>query len=228
MIDLQHKKTPEDEVFVLENLIEALKTDNEKLKSELNETKLKLSEPQENTFDSCPDSIAIAMSNVMKNITSIKADKKNGFAKYDYMSIDAVLNTVRPLMASAGLVIVPVEDKVNIEQHKEGADINIRYKLIFVCGKDTWLYPVMRHGSDKYRGAVSLGTCQSYMLKQFYRGLFAIPTGDYDQKAIADAEKKAGEIEDHDKSDSRSYDEKYAKKEPKTVNLNTKRSNDEQ
>lgn len=177
---------------------------------------IEVEHPTTNYIQSIPESITNAISEVMNGIKAIPKDGSNDYQKFKYMSIDSVLNMVNPLMAKAKLVITCFEDQVNFTNNQKGVDITIKYKLLLSKGKDTWNYPITRQCTVPFAGGVSYGIAQSYMLKQFYRGLFSIATGEFDK-----------EIETYDnESDKSGYAKRYQNPQPtKIVNVNTERGN---
>ena len=221
MIDLQHKKTAEDEVYVLEQKIEAHKNDNARLKYDYERLKMDWQElveaevharPKSNTIPSMPKSISDAIKQVTEGIKPIPKDGSNTYQGYKYMSVDSVLAMVNPLLAKSGLVVTvdEVEHKI-VPVSGKGMDLHMIYKVILSCGEDTWQYVSTEYQTVPYNGAVSKGTAQSYMLKQYYRKRFSIATGEKVEVEGLDSEtdKKTG------------YSTRYKEQEKTVVNVST-------
>ena len=223
MIDLQHKKTAEDEVYVLEQKIEAHKNDNARMKYDYERLKMDWQElveaevhgrPKSNTIPSMPKSISEAIKEVTGGIKPLAKDGSNTYQGYTYMSVDSVLAMVGPLLAKSGLVVTvdEVQQKI-VPVSGKGMDLHMIYKIILSCGEDTWQYASTEYQTVPYNGAVSKGTAQSYMLKQYYRKRFSIATGGKDEVEQYDSEtdKKTG------------YSSRYKEQEKTVVNINTQK-----
>ena len=140
-----------------------------------------------------PPAIAAAVVKVMSGVRVLGKDDKNQFAKYDFASIDKFLTLVNPLCAAAGLFFVLNEEGYEIRKGEatEGGKVVsalcMTYSILMVeAGGATW-GPVTRHVIVTAAGAQAFGTAQSYVLKQFMRSLFQIPTGDKDDADLQEA-----------------------------------------
>lgn len=130
--------------------------------------------------------IAKAIVEVMGGVKRLTKQDENKFAHYSYASIDAFLEAIGPLCASAGLFILSDEAALEITQapkaDREGTTNFLKLRWAFWLGHDSGaMYgPVYRTVIVPATGAQAFGSSQSYALKQFMRGLFQIPTGDND------------------------------------------------
>lgn len=128
--------------------------------------------------------IFFAVAAAMGEVKRIAKDNRNSEQKYDFASIDDFMAMVGPICAKHGLVTVIDERGVEFaeKQGKFGATqwVRLTYAITtFHVGGDQ-LPTVTRHVEVIRSGPQSYGAAQSYVLKQYYRGLLAIPTGDGD------------------------------------------------
>ena len=139
-----------------------------------------------------PKEIMAAIIEVMGKIKKIGKADKNTFAKYSFAGIDKFLETVNPLCADAGLIILMDETKREIiRTEKNGKQSNwlfIDFDFILAHSSGTSIEkPFHRSVMVPAEGAQAFGSAQSYMLKQFMRALFLIPTGDKDDADFREA-----------------------------------------
>jgi len=144
-------------------------------------------------YTQMPKSIAAGIVKVMGSIKRLAKDNENKFQRYNYASIDAFLEAVGPLMAEAGIFIIPEEESTETveteKKNSEGTTGWLRVHWSFIIGHtDGSLFgPLHRTVMVPASGAQAFGSAMSYAVKQFMRGLFCIPTGDGDDP---DADKK--------------------------------------
>ena len=126
-----------------------------------------------------------AIASAIGDVKKVGKADRNKFDGYDFASIDKFLELVNPICATHGLF--PFIDQENFELYE-----NTNSK----GGKSTWcrfmfLVSLFHSSGEQFgptrmmvsvpmSGAQSSGSAQSYALKQFFRGLFMIPTGDKD------------------------------------------------
>jgi len=138
--------------------------------------------PIEPIVPKLPKSIATAINGVMSDIRMLKKDDENKFQSYNYASIDKFLSAVNPLCAKHGLIITMDEESCKVS--RDGAKnpwMHIVYKFILShASGDTWGYTPRRNMFVAMTGGQSMGSSQSYCLKQYMRGLFLISTGEKD------------------------------------------------
>jgi len=136
----------------------------------------------ETVIHKLPKSIATAINGVMGDIKMLKKEDENKFQNYSYASIDNFLKAVNPLCAKHGLIITMDEESCNVA--RDGAKnpwMHIVYKFILShASGDTWGYTPRRNMFVAMTGGQSMGSSQSYCLKQYMRGLFLISTGEKD------------------------------------------------
>ena len=138
--------------------------------------------PIEPIVPKLPKSIATAINGVMGDIKTLKKDDENKFQNYSYASIDNFLKAVNPLCAKHGLIINI--DEESCEVTRDGTKnpwVHIVYKFILShASGDTWGYTPRRNMFVAMTGGQSMGSSQSYCLKQYMRSLFLISTGEKD------------------------------------------------
>jgi len=127
----------------------------------------------------CPKVIAEAMFSVQKQVRKLAHDAKNDFQSYNYVSIDAYYEAVRPWLNKAGLMIIPNEEEAAISP--DGKTYKVRFAFIVMHESgEVWEVPIKRTVYLGYGGAQSCGSALSYAEKFVMRTLFKIPTGEYD------------------------------------------------
>jgi hypothetical protein len=135
-----------------------------------------------------------AVATAMGEMKRLAKDSKNTEQKYDFASIDDFLAMTGPIMAKHGLFILMDEEAIE-EFERQGKYnmtfwLRIRYSLTVYHVDGSSLPPVRRTVEVIRTGAQSSGSAQSYVLKQFQRALFNIPTGDKDDPDYGSAEGK--------------------------------------
>lgn len=140
-------------------------------------------------FKNMPSDIAAAIIEIMGEVQKLQKSEHNQHGNYDFASIDAFLNAMRPLCAGKGLAILAdeVDEEMIISGEKEYKgnktiqyQTRVKYHVYLMHKSGAMAGPVSRHVTLPYIGAQTSGSAQSYMLKQFMRGLFQIATGDKD------------------------------------------------
>lgn len=133
-----------------------------------------------------PAEIAEAVVEVMGKIKRLSKSSQNKFGNYEYASVDAFFEAVNPLMAEAGIFVqldeISYETKEVTVQRDRGESIRTLLFItfdVYLCHKSgVRATPVRRSVNVGAGGAQEWGSAQSYLLKQFLRALFLIPTGD--------------------------------------------------
>ncbi len=135
--------------------------------------------------DPMPPEIAKAICEVMGGITKLEKRDKNPHGGFMFTSIDDFLQTVGPLCAKAGLIILQDEESVEViaRTNDKGSDVSwLRCNFSFTLAHEsgaTWSYRPKRTAFVAAKmGPQATGAAQSYALKQFERSLFHIATGD--------------------------------------------------
>ena len=125
-----------------------------------------------------------AVAKAMGEIKRVGKDNRNTDQKYDFASIDDFMAMVGPICAANGLVTIIDEDfREFLEKPgKYGPTqwVSITYQITTWHASGEHLPTVRRHVEVIRNGPQAYGAAQSYVLKQYYRGLLAIPTGDKD------------------------------------------------
>ena len=128
--------------------------------------------------------IYAAVAKAMGEIKRVGKDNRNVEQKYDFASIDDFMAMVGPICASNGLVTIIDEDaREFVEKPGKYGPTNwvlITYQITTWHASGDHLPTVRRHVEVIRSGPQAYGAAQSYILKQYYRGLLAIPTGDKD------------------------------------------------
>jgi len=134
--------------------------------------------------------IIFAVAKAMGEMKRIAKDSRNTEQKYDFASVDDFLAMTGPVCAANGLVTILNEVEVEgfERQGKYGAShwlrIVFEVHTMHISGESL---PVARRTVEVIRtGAQSFGSAQSYVLKQYQRALYQIPTGDKDDADFAE------------------------------------------
>jgi hypothetical protein len=137
-----------------------------------------------------PATIFAAIPRAMSAMKRLAKDSRNAEQKYDFASVDDFLAMTGPILADNGLFIHMDENGVeNFErQGKYGVTHWARYDFILTVYHESGeSLPLARRSVEVIRsGAQAAGSAQSYVLKQFQRALFNIPTGDKDDPDFAE------------------------------------------
>lgn len=117
-------------------------------------------------------------------VKRVKKGETNHEQKYKFASTDDFLEMVGPIYAKHGLVTIADETGVQYIE-KNGrygpqAWAAITYNITTYHVSGSKLPPVVRHIEVLRNGPQAYGSAQSYVLKQYHRGLLEIPTGDKD------------------------------------------------
>jgi hypothetical protein len=117
-------------------------------------------------------------------VKRVAKENRNTEQKYEFASIDDFLAMVGPVTAAHGLLTVIDEDSLEFieKQGKYGPTqwVRISYQITTYHAGGTHLPTVRRNIEVIRSGPQAYGSAQSYVLKQYYRGLLDIPTGDKD------------------------------------------------
>jgi len=117
-------------------------------------------------------------------VKRVSKDNRNADQKYQFASVDDFLAMVGPITARHGLFTVIDEDQCEFIEKpgKYGAQqwVRIIYQITTYHISKTHLPTVRRHIEVLRTGPQAYGSGQSYILKQYYRGLLDVPTGDQD------------------------------------------------
>jgi hypothetical protein len=132
-----------------------------------------------------PGSINAAIAKAIGQVRQLGKNERNKFDGYDFVSIDKFLAMVNPICADCGLFPwtttagIELYDNVN---SKGGKSVWGRYTFEITlnhAGGES-IGPATIIVAVPMNGAQASGSAQSYALKQFFRGVFMIPTGDKD------------------------------------------------
>jgi hypothetical protein len=125
--------------------------------------------------------IAAAIGEVRK----VGKTDRNKFDGYDFASIDKFLEMVNPICATHGLFPFITQQAVEFYENtnsKGGKSVWARFtfQISLHHSSGGQFGPAVMMVAVPMTGAQSSGSAQSYALKQFFRGVFMIPTGDKD------------------------------------------------
>ena len=130
-----------------------------------------------------------AISAAMGNIKTLHKGEKNTHDKYNFASIDNFLTLVNPICAKHGLIFqvneLDVVDFTKKGKYGESGWLRISYEIIVYHTSGQSMPPSTRSVEIMRNGAQAFGSGNSYVLKQFMRSLFLIPTGDKDDADYA-------------------------------------------
>lgn len=134
--------------------------------------------------------IIAAVAKAMGEMKRISKDSRNIEQKYDFASVDDFLAMTGPICAANGLVTILNEVEVDgfERQGKYGPTNWLRIVFeIHTMHTSGECLPITRRTVEVIRtGAQSFGSAQSYVLKQYQRALYQIPTGDKDDADFAE------------------------------------------
>ena len=153
--------------------------------------------------------IVTAICAAMGQVQKVTKDGRNKHDGYNFASIDDFLALVNPICAANGLLVHMQEGaREDFErQGRSGTSAWMRQSfdltLMHVSGQS--LPPVTRTVEVLRNGAQAYGSAQSYALKQFWRCILLIPTGDKDDADYAPTD--AGTITAQPRRDDRRYQE---------------------
>ena len=125
--------------------------------------------------------VSAAIPEVMKGIKRLPKAEKNTYDNYVFTSIDAYLEFMNPLLAEAGLSIAHEEDEPEFYVNKKDSLwMRGKFRIWLVHTSGAASGPFTRRVAVPMTGAQSYGSAQSYVLKQFLRATFMVPTGERD------------------------------------------------
>lgn len=145
--------------------------------------------PQQRVFGdmeppaSMPVGIAKGIAKVMKSVRQLGKDERNQYGKYDYVSVDKFYAAMGPLIADAGIFVVPYERDREIVSSADGKSNWLRIKFaIMVYEADSGEGAFFGHWTVEVQanGPQASASARSFVTKYFLRNLFQIPTGDDD------------------------------------------------
>lgn len=135
-------------------------------------------------MDEKPKGVLAAVAAAMSKVKRVAKDNRNVEQKYDFASVDDFMAMVGPICAECGLVTTISETAIEALE-KPGRNgntlwVRITYSITTMHVSGEALPPVQRHVEVLRSGPQAYGSAQSYVLKQYYRGLMCISTGERD------------------------------------------------
>lgn len=136
-----------------------------------------------------PAAILTALCKAMGQVQKVAKDGRNKHDGYNFASIDDFLALVNPICAENGLIVHMQEgtreDFERTSQRGTSAWMRQSFDLTLYHVSGESLPPVTRTVEVLRNGAQAYGSAQSYALKQFWRSILLIPTGDKDDADFA-------------------------------------------
>lgn len=141
--------------------------------------------------EAMPANIAGAILKVISKSKQLGFDERNPHGGYNYVSVDKFFETLAPVMAEAGLLMIVEEEDISYREgppNREGrvttwATIKYAISLAHESG-ESW-GPLHRTLALPITGPQTFAAAESFARKYFMRGLFMIPTGEHDADEVA-------------------------------------------
>lgn len=153
-----------------------------------------------------PQAIYKAISDVLKDVGAVGKDGKNTFDKYNYRSIDAVMNAMHPAMANHGVFVSPEVLEMTREERQSANGNTLIYSMakvrytFFAEDGSSVTATVIGEGMD--RGDKSINKAMSAAFKYALFQVFCIPTeemvdSEQDSPAVSDRKPAAQKSVQH-------------------------------
>jgi len=122
-------------------------------------------ENEESMSEASTAEIAKAISGIMAELESLPKDGHNAFSNYEFTTEGMIANTLRPMMAKAGLALVPFNSEITqseqINEKMRRVTIAGRFKLIHSSGESINI-EVPGEGMDSLDKSTAKALTQSY------------------------------------------------------------------
>ena len=145
------------------------------------------------------DKILPAISAAMSQVAKVGKSGRNEHDKYNFASVDDFLAMVNPVCAANGLIIHMDEAGSETFARKgkfgDSTWMRARYHITLMHSSGQHLPTVTRTVEVLSNGSQAFGSAQSYVLKQYLRGVLLIATGDKDDADLQATDN--GEIVEH-------------------------------
>ena len=133
--------------------------------------------------------IIAALCAAMGEVKKVAREGRNEHDKYNFAGIDDFLKLVNPICSANGLIVHMDEgnreDFTRKGKYGESSWMRQSFDLTLMHVSGQTLPPVTRTVEVLRNGAQAYGSAQSYALKQFWRCILLIPTGDKDDADFA-------------------------------------------
>lgn len=123
----------------------------------------------------------------MRDVQSISKDSRNQQQGFNFRGIDAVLNTVGPVLREHGVIVVPIAGEHTVERYptKSGGQmcnrvVNMAFQVFGPAG-DSFMGSAVGEASDA--GDKAMTKAESVALRTFLLQALMIPTDDPDPDA---------------------------------------------
>jgi hypothetical protein len=127
-----------------------------------------------------PPKVAAGINLVCQNIETIAKNNRNNFGNYNYVSVDDMFAMVGPLEAAAGIIILANERSTSVINKT----LEAIYEIYIIHTSGESAGPIIRSVQLSATGPQSYGSAESYVLKQFVRGLYKIPTNETEEEGF--------------------------------------------
>lgn len=145
-----------------------------------------------------PETIFAGVASAIGKVRKLGKSERNKFDGYDFVSIDKFFELVNPLCAEAGLFPLVNVAKLELYENTNSKGSKstwgrFTFEITLWHRSGESIGPVTSIVSVPMNGAQASGSAQSYALKQFFRGVLMIPTGDKDDADFAATEQHRGQ-----------------------------------
>lgn len=123
------------------------------------------------------DELNAKLVNIQHELKAPK-DQHNGFGDYNYRSLENILESVKPLLAEAGLSIIIGDDMVEV-----GGKVYVKATATISDGKVSISNTAFAREDESKKGMSApqiTGACSSYARKYAVQGIFAIDDSNKD------------------------------------------------
>ena len=134
-----------------------------------------------------------AIASAVGEVKVLGKSERNKFDGYDFVSIDKFLALVNPICARHGLFPIISQRELEMyentsSQGRKSVWARFFYDITLYHSSGETLGPTNIMVSVPMNGAQASGSAQSYALKQFFRAVLMIPTGDKDDADLIPTE----------------------------------------
>lgn len=138
-----------------------------------------------------PKQIAEAIVKVMGEVKTLARDGRNEHGRYNFASVDAFYDLIRPLCADAGIffLVDEIDSEVTVVEAGSRSTNYLRlvYSIVIAHKSGETSDPVRREVMVVASGPQAYAAAQSFVTKYFMRNLFQIPTGEADDADLHEA-----------------------------------------
>jgi hypothetical protein len=139
-----------------------------------------------------PDSLYKKMQTIQKNVVALSKDGKNKFLKFDYVSAEQTIGTIREEMNKVNLMLIPSitgYNIVNLESGRIMVNLTFNFKWVDTDSGEEKDFTWYANGCDPEMGT---GKAITYGTKYYLWSVFLIPRDGDDPDATMGKEGVAG------------------------------------